>query len=849
MAKSRESVSHFPTQKAAAILAYLAATLPRSHSREIIAELFWPDKDPALARNSLSVTLSSLRKLLGESLVSGRLYVGLHPYSVTTDVAEFEARLAAGDVAGAANLARAEFLPGFYDDWVITERERLTACLDAAQPSTLPVPCEASHNLPEPLVSFIGRDKERRDLVALTKKARLVTLTGSGGSGKTRLSQYVARDVLERFESGIFLIELAPLTDPALIVGTVASTLGVKEMPGSPLLTTLIEFLKAKQTLLLLLDNCEHVLEASATLAEKLLASCPKLQILATSREALGIGGEHTYRVPSLAQNDAIQLFVERASQHRPEFVQTEQNTPTLAAICTRLDGIPLAIELAAARLRSLSLDELQSKLSQSFALLTGGSRTVLPRHQTLRGLIDWSYELLTESEKTLLCRLAIFAGGWTLEAAEKVCSCSEIPEGTVLDVLTSLVDKSLVVVTELPGSTRYHLLETVRQYAHERLKERGTESVQAAHLGYFRAFCQASFPKQYQADAATEFNQLEQEHDNIRVALQFGTTSPGETVQRKALEIAGLLRRFWFMRSHLRGATQWYEIILALPVAQEPSEAQGRCLIGVAALAKSRGDYAEAKTLLEKCVIDQKTISHSVNVSIALTGLGMLSGEVWGNFDEALAYYQESLTFAEKGNSLNAIAHATINIGIILRSRELLEKGVALARTQGNKDLIAAVLGALGLLVYRQGEFLKARMLGNENLMLCQELGTNHALVIALNYMGLFTQGTGDLASARCYREESLLLAQKLSIHEMCTTVLGDIAELDGLEGYYERAAKLWGGVTALRTKHNAIVFDKDEHINKLRTALGDAAFDRAFEEGKHFTLPEAIALATTPG
>jgi tetratricopeptide (TPR) repeat protein len=246
---------------------------------------------------------------------------------------------------------------------------------------------------------------------------------------------------------------------------------------------------------------------------------------------------------------------------------------------------------------------------------------------------------------------------------------------------------------------------------------------------------------------------------------------------------------------------------------------------------------------------VDQKAISHHVNISIAFTGLGMLSGEVWGNSDEALAYYQTSLAFAEKGDNLNAIAHATINIGIILKSGELLEKGVALARTQGNKDLIAAALGALGELVYRQGEFLKARALGKENLMLCQELGTNHALVIALNYMGLFTQGTGDLSVARRYREESLLLAQKLSIHEMCVVVLGDIAELDGLEGNDERSAKLWGTVTAVRTKHNAAVLDKDEHLNKLRTSLGDAAFDRAFEEGTHLTLPEAIALATNPG
>jgi predicted ATPase len=855
VAKSRESISHFPTQKAAAILAYLAVTLPRSHSREVIAELFWPDKDPTLARNSLSVTLSSLRKLLGESLVSGRLQVGLNPDSVTTDVAEFEARLKAGDVVGAANLARAEFLPGFYDDWVITERERLTACLDAAQPSTLPVPREASHNLPEPLASFVGRAKERRELGELTKKARLVTLTGSGGSGKTRLSQFVARDILERYDGGIFLIELAPLTDPALVVATVASTLGVKEAPGRALLTTLTESLKAKQTLLLL-DNCEHVLEASAALAEKLLASCPKLQILATSREALGIGGEHTYRVPSLAQNDAIQLFVERASQHRPEFAETEQNSSTLAAICTRLDGIPLAIELAAARLRSLSLDELLSKLSQSFAVLTGGSRTVLPRHQTLRGLIDWSYDLLTESEKTLLCRLSIFAGGWALEAAEKVCSCAEIPDGSVLDVLTSLVDKSLVVVTELPGSTRYHLLETVRQYAQERLQERGIEAVQAAHLEYVRDFCQASYPRQFQADAVAEFNRLEQEHDNIRVALQFGTTSPDQTVQRKAMEIAGCLRLFWHQRSHFREAWQWYEIILALPVAQEPSATQGQCLIGAAILARLLGNHAEAETLFMRCLAEQKAIRHDLNVATVLNFLASFLSEIRSDQPKALAAHREGLAFAQKANDLNAVAQATIAIGTMLinlsdttGAREMLEKGLRLARTQGNKILVAGALGNLGMVAYGCGEFSKACDFGLEYLRICQEVGRNFSLAYAFNYMGVFTLGAGDLTMSRHYREESLFLSQQLNGTVMCIIVLGDLAQIDELEGNYMRSARLLGAVSVLRKTHEANFTNRDETIGKLRTTLGDAAFDRAFEEGTLLTLPEAIALATNPG
>ena len=268
------------------------------------------------------------------------------------------------------------------------------------------------------------------------------------------------------------------------------------------------------------------------------------------------------------------------------------------------------------------------------------------------------------------------------------------------------------------------------------------------------------SFPRQYQSDAVTEFDQIEREHDNIRIALQFGTSSADEILQRKALEITGMLRRFWYMRSYLEEATQWYGIVLSLPVARKPSEAQGRCLLGMAGLAKVRGDYAEARALLEKCIVDQQAIRHDVNVAIAYTGLGMLSAE---DPEEALASYRKGLHFAKKGDNLNAIAHATINIGIILKSRDLLEKGIALARLQGNKDLIAAALGALGELVSSRGGFSEAIELGKENLKLCREIGANHSLVIALNCMGKFMQGAGDLTSSRMYRNECLNLALKV--------------------------------------------------------------------------------------
>lgn len=857
IAPSGKIFDQFATQKAAGLLAYLALTLPRWHLREVVAEQFWPDKDPALSRNSLSAALSSLRPILGGALATGRLRVGLDPACVTTDLAELETALATGDVNRARQLSALEFLPGFYDDWVVLERERLAARMETAPP-TRPEPRNLLelHNLPEPLVSFIGRERERHELRTLLDTARLVTLTGSGGSGKTRLSQHVARDVLERFADGVWLIELASLTDPAQVVRTVATTLRINEVPDQTILGTLIQSLKAKK-ILLLLDNCEHVLEASACLAESLLQICPKLQILATSREALGVVGERPYRVPVLAQGDAIQLFVERAALQLPNFVRTEQNAPTLAAICTRLDGIPLAIELAAARLRSLSLEELYHKLSQSFALLTGGSRTALPRHQTLQGLIDWSYNLLTESEKTLLCRLSVFAGGWTLEAAEPVCSGEDIAQSAVFDLLTSLVDKSLVVIipTEPQEKTRYRLLETVRQYARERLHATLLEAVQASHLEYFRTFCQLSLPKQFQSDAVAELDRLEQEHDNIRGALTFGTNSPDENRQLKALEIAGLLHRFWYMRSYFKESAQWYKIILALPVATLPSEAQGLCLIGAGMMARMQTSHVEAKALFERCLSEQKAIGHNLNVATVLTHLASLTAEILGDQEKALEYERDSLVFAQRSNNINAIALSLINMGVSLMNlgksidaQEKFEKGLSLARIQGNKRLIASALGSLGMLAHERGEHTKACDLGRENLMICQAFGSNFPLSVAFNYMAIFTQGAGDFKLSRYYRVESLLLAHKFGLPLMCLVVVRDIAELDGLEGNFKRSATLLSAVIVLRKVHEAVLTVREEYHVSLRMALGDVAFDQAFAEGTRLTLSEAVAIAISP-
>ncbi len=356
-----------------------------------------------------------------------------------------------------------------------------------------------ANNLPIQVTSFVGREQERADLKRLLTTTRLLTLTGSGGTGKTRLALQVAADVLERFKDGVWFVELAPLSDPALVPTGVASVLGVREEQGRPLMLTLLDWLRDKQ-LLLMLDNCEHLLDACARFADAVLHGCRAAQLLATSREAFGIAGEVPVRVPSLAtpaphasislealrQYDAVRLFMERAQIVRPDYTLTNQNAPALAQICQRLDGIPLAIELAASRLKVLSLDDINRRLDDRFRLLTGGSRTALPRQQTLRALIDWSDGLLSEPERALLRRLSVFAGGWTLDAAEAVCASDGIESFDVLDLLTHLVDKSLVVMDERDGETRYRMLETIRQYAREKLLESGEgERVRNRHTDF----------------------------------------------------------------------------------------------------------------------------------------------------------------------------------------------------------------------------------------------------------------------------------------------------------------------------------------------------------------------------
>jgi predicted ATPase/class 3 adenylate cyclase len=473
------------------------------------------------------------------------------------------------------------------------------------------------NNLPLQLTSFVGREREQAEVRRLLTTARLVTLTGTGGCGKTRLALQVGAELADAFADGVWFVDLAPLADPALVPQTVAAVLGVHEVAGRPLLQTVADHLRGRE-LLLILDNCEHLLDACAQLADALLRACPRLRILATSRELLGVAGESAWRVPSLTlpdarqppaaasltQYEAVRLFIERAVAALPTFAVTNQNAPAVAQLCWRLDGIPLAIELAAARVRMLTVEQIAARLDDRFRLLTGGSRTALRRQQTLQAAIDWSYQLLSEEERLLLQRLAVFAGGWTLEAAEAVGVGASIEGADVLDLLGALVDKSLVVAEGQGAHERYRLLETIRQYAGEKLLEAGEVGpIRDQHRDWYVGLAARAEPELTGPGEEEWLGRLEVEHDNLRAALAWSLEGdPGV-----GLRLAASLGGFWARHGHLVEGRRWLEAFLTrAPAPDDPEEqrVRARALRRAGILASDQQDRAAARTFLAESLI-----------------------------------------------------------------------------------------------------------------------------------------------------------------------------------------------------------------------------------------------------
>jgi predicted ATPase len=458
------------------------------------------------------------------------------------------------------------------------------------------------HNLPAPRSSFVGREQELIEIKRTLAMTRLLTLTGVGGSGKTRLAVEVARDLVGAYPYGVWLVELAPLSEGELVAKTVAEALEVPERPQEPLVDTLSDVLQEKE-LLLVIDNCEHLLEATARLVDILLDSCPRLQILATSREALEVEGEVRWSVPPLSiperqgtpsseeleGYESVRLFIERARNRDPFFSLNAQNARAVGEICRRLEGIPLAIELAAARVGTLSLEQMSERLEGSLGLLARRGHAAAPRQRTLRGTLDWSYYLLSEPERVLFGRLSVFAGGWALEASEAVASGEGVEESEVLDLLSGLVEKSLVVVKGSDeGGMRYRLLEPVRQYALGKLENSGeAEPVKRAHVQYFLALAGEAEPELLGPQEAQWYERLEEEHDNIRAALSYSLEGAHPEL---GLRFAGAIWWFWNRHGHLREGLRWLEEGLAR-VGGTSAIARAKALGGIGWLAFGQAD------------------------------------------------------------------------------------------------------------------------------------------------------------------------------------------------------------------------------------------------------------------
>jgi predicted ATPase len=669
------------------------------------------------------------------------------------------------------------------------------------------------NNLPVQLTTFIGRGKEIVEIQQELKAHRLVTLIGTGGIGKTRLSLEIAHAVLSAYFNGVWFIDLAPLSDAMLLPQTLLNTLGLMEQPNRSPLMILTDFLKEKRTLLIL-DNCEHLIDACAQLADSLLLACPDLHILATSREALGIPGEVQYRVPTLTtpdplhatldtlrQSEAAQLFIERAHLALREFSLTPDNATAIGQICSHLDGIPLALELAAARVNALGVEQIAARLNDRFRLLKSSVRTALPRHQTLQALIDWSHDLLSEAERVLLRRLSIFVGGWTLESAESVCGGDGIKTSEIVDLLTQLLNKSLVLVDHNQGGeVSYRMLETIRQYSFEKLWTAGEgERLRERHLAYFVDLAERAEPNLRSFDMVRWLDWLEAEHDNIRVALAWALESDIEA----QLRLASALLSFWHIRGHKQEGIDW----LAQGLSIDQTERGDQPIMPHHAMIRGKGLNAiavlEAESLIGNPVEHLKE-SRALFEALGPAGKQGLAYTLFRladrttDFDRRKVMLEESLALLREVEDKFGIAECLMSLATFARTRgdyeqtRMIEKEhLALRKEIGDKDGIAIALAHSGGTAWLRGEYEEARKLYEESLAGFREVGNKWGIGLVLTWLSDVAWGQGDYGQAVRVIEEALLLAQDIGDKPFVASRLGDLGLMAWAQGDYKQATE----------------------------------------------------------
>jgi predicted ATPase/class 3 adenylate cyclase len=725
------------------------------------------------------------------------------------------------------------------------------------------------NNLPRQLSTFVGREDALAAVSAQLGTSPLLTLVGPGGVGKTRLALEAAAQAMDAFPDGAFVVELTDLIDDSLIPETIAATLHVREQPGVPILTTLAQQIGDRR-ILLVFDDCDHVLEAVATAADDLLRACSGLRALATSREALGIAGESLYPVASMAlpapdavvsvqsvetiaEVEAVRLFVERARAVQPSFVLSERNVAAVAQICRRLDGIPLAIELAAARVRALPPEQIAARLDDRFRLLTGGSRMALPRHRTLKAAMDWSFELLTGVERVFFARLAVFAGSFGLEAAEQVAGSDPVDATDTLDLLSRLIDRSLVVLEETPSEARYRLLDTVQQYAAERLAEVDpAETTAARHRAHLVWLVEQLAPLLFAGpQAAASAERLALDHENLRAALQSADRDPSGAVDE--LRLAGNLWRYWELGGHLAEGRSWLTRALARTDG-EVSELRANALSGLASLAAQQGDLVAADAGYSAALATHRALGGPAGIAYAASNVANIAAER-GNFAQARELYEESIGLTREMQDDRATAIGVMSLADVLgrqgetaEARRLFDEAVATFRGTGDPFGLALALGRDATFSLSLGDTADARTKHEEALETYRRFDDGRGVARTLMFLGDIVAVEGDNPRAEVLYRESIEQRRQLGDRAGLAAACDRVARLHVLSDP-ERAARLIGFADGQRELIGASLApadaaERDQLLAALQGRLG-AGFDGLRSEGRRLSLDAVLAGA----
>jgi len=936
------------SRAAQSLFAYLILTAGNFHRREKLAGMFWPDAKEEKARAYLRHELWRIRKALPPSdfLISDGIGIGFdasQEFRLDAEVVEKIGEIASADeLINSLSAYQGELLPGFYDEWVILEREHMQAVFEQKMARLLDLlerekrwldmvewaerwismgqgpetayralmiaysaledyakvassyercvrsleelglePSQETRaaakkrvskiKIPIPLTSFIGRENELKEVATLLSKSRLVTLTGSGGVGKTRMALQVVADVLDLFPDGVWFLDLAILSDPTWVLNALAEVLGLSlsSDSGFSITKSVTDHLGSRKALITF-DNCEHLIEPCAQLIHSLLTACENLTILVTSREALRVSGEVSYRVPSLelprldqelgidilAETESLRLFTERAALLSKGFAVSEHNALTIAHICQRLGGIPLAIELAAARVNMLTIDQILNRLDDRFNLLTGGLRSALPRHRTLLATIEWSYDLLSEKERLLFQRLAVFTGGWTLEAAETVCSGDGIETHEVLALLSQLVDKSLVLAETLLDGTRYRRLETIRQFAYEKMVLSGEDNkVRRQHYAYFLSLGEQADRETYWPSKHAWKDRLETDNDNFRAALEWCVSEENTEAALRLLGVWAVNGRLPFGEIQDR-----FNVLLTLPNVDMYSAPYAKLLNYIGWSSWLRGDYKYAKTVAEESQAIWLKLGEAGELGLAdvldiLAEIALVIGE---DFRDAKSLFERSLELYQKhgnewgiGRVIYGMGHMAWKEGCYTEAEERYMQALERWKKVDYDFGEVLVSNELGELARHQGDYDRAGKFYKQCLKVSRKTGDQALLSInSFNYAWVSLH-LGDYRKARELFQESLGLDMKDGNSNGVIGCLEGFAGVLVMTGKHKEAAQLFGVSESLFQSSGQVhknptdQKEVDYYLSVLRGQLDEATFEKAWAVGSEMSLEQAISFA----